>query len=484
MKRNTIKWRIFKYNIIIIMLLIVLVAIIFNVAIRMYIENDILAQLDKIASRMEDTALRKGPDLFRNPRKLPPPDIKDDRHDNNELKYYFMLDRSLREPLSVLNADYILLDEDKKRINTSPEGVATPSEELLDGITNEANRIGGFSKEAYMNFNIAGTEYIAIVKSVSEKNTFGLGWIIIFSSIEKLQQLQWMINIILFGILVFSAIIIVIFSSLISKKISEPFSSLNEHLRAIAERKFGTKILMPVDDELRDFVNNINAMSGKLELYDKAQKTFLQNASHEFRTPLMSIQSYAEGIKYNVIDKEAAVDVILDESKRMTHMVEDLLYLSRLDTIDENYHFSKLDFDEFINSCIERMNGIAIKNNIILHANHLEEKLELYADEEKLSRAFTNVISNCIRYAKCSVSISSKCYNENRIQITISDDGSGFEENELPNIFERFYKGKKGVFGLGLAISKNVIDKHGGEIKAENSTEGALFMIELPVMKQ
>ncbi len=465
------------------MLLIVLVAIIFNVAIRMYIKNDILAQLDRIAWKTEDTALRKGPDLFGDPKRIPPPDTGDDRRDNNKLRYYFMLDRSLREPLSVLNADYILLDKDKKRINTSPEGVATPSEELLDGITNEANKLGGFSKETYMNFSMSGTEYIAVVKPVSEKNTFGLGWIIIFSSIEKLQQIQWMINIILFVILIFSAIIIVIFSSLISKKISEPFSSLNEHLRAIAERKFREKIQMPVDDELKDFVNNINAMSGKLESYDEAQKTFLQNASHEFRTPLMSIQSYAEGIKYHVIDKEAAVDVILDESKRMTHMVEDLLYLSRLDTIDENYHFSKLDFDEFIDSCIERMNGIAIKNNITLHANHLDKKVELYADEEKLSRAFTNVISNCIRYAKSTVSINSRCYNENKIEIAIFDDGPGFEENELPNIFERFYKGKKGVFGLGLAISKNVIDKHDGEIKAQNRNEGALFIIELPLTK-
>ena len=91
------------------------------------------------------------------------------------------------------------------------------------------------------------------------------------------------------------------------KKISAPFSHLNQHIRAIAERNFGNKIEMPVDDELREFVNNINIMSEKLETYDKAQKTFLQNVSHEFRTPLMSIQSYAEGIKYDVVDSNTAV---------------------------------------------------------------------------------------------------------------------------------------------------------------------------------
>ena len=158
------------------------------------------------------------------------------------------------------------------------------------------------SNETYLNFDISGTEYIAIVKPVSQKNSFGLGWIIIYSSLQKVNQLQWVINIILFAILILSALIIVIFSSLAAKKISAPFSSLNQHIRAIAERNFGTKIHMPVDDELQEFVNNINIMSEKLETYDKAQKTFLQNASHEFRTPLMSIQSYAEGIKYDVVD--------------------------------------------------------------------------------------------------------------------------------------------------------------------------------------
>lgn len=77
---------------------------------------------------------------------------------------------------------------------------------------------------------------------------------------------------------------------------------------------------MPVDDELQDFVYNINVMSEKLETYDKAQKTFLQNASHEFRTPLMSIQSYAEGIMYDVVEHTAACNIILEETKRMTQI--------------------------------------------------------------------------------------------------------------------------------------------------------------------
>ncbi len=485
MKRNTIKWRIFKYNIIVIIVLIVLTTIVFNIAIRLYIESDVTKQLNAIALRAEDTALHKGPDFFPhgdgdNP--PPPPMQNDSSQDNNDLfRFYFMLDRSLREPLSVLNADYILFDSNKKLI-TSPDGdYFKPSNDIINAITNETKKSKDIGKEQYINFSLSGTEYVAIIKPVSIKNTFGLGWIIIYSNLQKVNQLQWGINAILSIILILSALIIAIFSSLAAKKIAAPFSSLNQHIGKIAERNFGTKIHMPVDDEFQEFVNNINTMSEKLEIYDKAQKTFLQNASHEFRTPLMSIQSYAEGIKYDVVEHSAASDIIIDETKRMTHLFEDLLYLSRLDAIEENYHFSNLDLNDFINSCIERMDGIANKNNIQIIANTLGENAQIFVDEDKLSRAIANILSNCIRYAKAVVKISSQKATDSKIEIVIIDDGPGIDDKVLPNIFERFYKGKNGNFGLGLSISKNIIERHNGKIAAENTELGALFRITLPV---
>jgi len=539
MKRNTIKFRILKYNIMIIVLLIVLTSIIFNVAVRTYLEKDIIRQLDKIAARTEDTALQKGKDIFpkiddsripprpldsqnTNPRdnndnQVDPPNMNTippnentltlnktplndtetqvsskntdtdmhiiktaDAAENNQLyRYYFMLDRSLREPLSVLNANYILLDQDKNIVNPITE----ESDSLQDKIINEITKIKNLNSETYLNFHLSGTEYISIIKPVSEKNNFGLGWVIIYSSLEKIKQLQLTINVILLIILVVSALIAAFISSHASKKISEPFSSLNEHIRYISERNFGNKIQMPVYDELCALVNNINIMSEKLETHDKAQKTFLQNASHELRTPLMAIQSYAEGIKYDVVDSNTAADIIIDETKRLTDMVEELLYLSRLDSIEENYQFNNLDFCELVKTCIERMNGIAIKNNKKIDVYIQEKKIDFKGDEEKLTRAITNVISNCIRYASNTVKVYLTADAGNKIiKLMISDDGPGFDENELSSIFERFYKGKKGVFGLGLAISKNVIEKHQGKITASNlEDKGALFTIELPM---
>lgn len=262
MRRNTIKWRIFKYNLIVIILLIALTTIIFNSAIRLYIKKDIMDQLNKIASHTENTALEKGPDFFPKPKDIYPPppppgtqsndsqdsDMKNIPQnisqnilpdDNELLRFYFMLDRSLREPLSVLNANYILLDNDKNAIVTPAMGYLNTSNELMSKITSEISKTKDLSNETYLDFYLSGTEYIAVVKPVFQKNSFGLGWIVIYSSLQKINQLQWGINLILLVILILSSIVIVIFSSLAAKKISAPFSSLNQHIRAIAERNFG-----------------------------------------------------------------------------------------------------------------------------------------------------------------------------------------------------------------------------------------------------
>ena len=189
----------------------------------------------------------------------------------------------------------------------------------------------------------------------------------------------------------------------------------------------------------------------------------------------------SEGIKYEVVDNKIAAEVIIDETKRMTNLVEDLLYLSRLDAIEENYHCDNLDYNELVNSCVNRMKVIASKNNIKITNNIQREESRAWGDEEKLSRAINNILSNCIRYAQSVVVVSLKIVNNYKIELTIADDGPGFNNNELPNIFDRFYKGKNGNFGLGLSISKNIIEKHNGKITAKNSESGALFVIELPI---
>lgn len=489
MKRNTMKWRIIKYNIIVILGFILLSTAVFNIAIRFYMERDISRQLSNIANRAEETALRQGPGFLKpsgaaEPAVPPAADkMTPAASSDNIYEFYFMLDRSLRDTLSVLNADYILFNTEKEVINANESGYFDVPANVLAKINAEFSSGKDINSETYLNFSSAGTNYIAIIKPVSQKNSFGLGWIVIYSSLEKINQLQLGVNAILFIILILSSLVVVSLSSLAAKKISAPFASLSKHMSEIAQRNFCTKLDMPADEELQEVVKNINVMTEKLESYDKAQQTFLQNASHEFRTPLMAIQSYAEGIKYEVVDTETAVNVIIEETKRMTNLVGDLLYLSRLDTIEENYRFQTCNMSTLIADCISRLSAMALQNDINISFQDSSGGPNILADAEKMSRAITNIIANDIRYAASTVYIDLKLSapGSNLLVLSILDDGPGFDEKELPNIFSRFYKGKKGNFGLGLAIARNVIEKHNGKIWARNTDIGALFTIELPI---
>lgn len=146
MKKNTIKWRIFKYNIIAISVLLALTTIVFNITIQSYIKNDIKEQLSTIAQRVEDTALYRGPDFFppqepQRPRPLPGRQNGMFRENNDLFRFYFFLDRSLREPLSILNADFILLDNNMDII-TPPEGdFFKPSGEIANEIISKIKKL-------------------------------------------------------------------------------------------------------------------------------------------------------------------------------------------------------------------------------------------------------------------------------------------------------------------------------------------------------
>jgi signal transduction histidine kinase len=197
----------------------------------------------------------------------------------------------------------------------------------------------------------------------------------------------------------------------------------------------------------------------------------------------MSIKGYAEAIKYNVIDKYSASDVILEESDRLSEMVEDLLYISKIDNITKDYILLECDIREILSNCTVKQKARAINKGIEFKYDFSEEEVLLKCDEKSISRAFLNLIENALRYAN-SVIIIGCNYYYNKVVIYIEDDGDGIKEEDLNHIFDRFYKGEKGRHGIGLSIVKSIINKHEGKIFAENSDLGAKFTIVFDKEKQ
>ena len=218
-----------------------------------------------------------------------------------------------------------------------------------------------------------------------------------------------------------------------------------------------------------------------IEKEAERQQTFFQNASHELKTPLMAIQGYAEGIQAGVMDAGGAAEVILEESDRMTELVEELLDISKIDMGRQQLALSEMDVRELLYDSIRAVEPIAA-GGIAIVPDFPEEPVMVSCDDTRLRRAVTNILSNGVRYARSQLRLTCRA-DKRHVTIRIQDDGDGIAEEDLPRIFDRFYMGKSGKSGIGLALTKEIVHLHKGTIRARNGDTGAVFEMSIPVSR-
>ena len=219
-----------------------------------------------------------------------------------------------------------------------------------------------------------------------------------------------------------------------------------------------------------------------IEKEAERQQTFFQNASHELKTPLMAIQGYAEGIQAGVMDTGSAAEVILAESDRMTELVDELLDISKIDMGRQPLTLSEMDVRELLYDSMRAVEPIAAGGGITITPDFPETPVMVSCDDTRLRRAVTNILSNGVRYARSQLRLTCRA-DKRHVTIRIQDDGDGIAEEDLPHIFDRFYMGKSGKSGIGLALTKEIIHLHKGTIRAYNGDGGAVFEISIPVSR-
>ena len=219
-----------------------------------------------------------------------------------------------------------------------------------------------------------------------------------------------------------------------------------------------------------------------IEKEAERQQTFFQNASHELKTPLMAIQGYAEGIQAGVMDTGSAAEVILKESDRMTELVDELLAISKIDMGRQPLTLSEMDVRELLYDSIRAVEPAAAGGGITITPDFPETPVMVSCDDTRLRRAVTNILSNGVRYARSQLHLTCRA-DKRHVTIRIQDDGDGIAAEDLPHIFDRFYMGKNGKSGIGLALTKEIILLHKGTIRAYNGETGAVFEISIPVSR-
>ena len=222
-------------------------------------------------------------------------------------------------------------------------------------------------------------------------------------------------------------------------------------------------------------------LGGYVERAHESQKWFFQNVSHELKTPMMAVQGCAEGIHTGVLDPVGASGIILEETEQMSELVEELLALSRLESGQANAEFHLTDVRELLYDCLRSTEQLAEQKNLHISLRFDETPVLVNCDEVQLRRAFTNIITNALRYAKEEIQIECKA-DRGKAVVRIRDDGEGIEPKLLPHIFDRFFSTRKGGAGIGLSLAKEIVTLHKGTISASNDG-GAVFEISLPLKK-
>ena len=341
--------------------------------------------------------------------------------------------------------------------------------------------------------SIDGKEYIVYdTKTPSPPGIRGGFWIRGVESLNSTMLLGRSAMIIILILIPLILLLTAVGGYYITKRAFSPVNNIVKTANDISHQKDITqRIEIPPDskeDELHHLSVTLNKMLDKIENLIMQEKQFTSDASHELRTPISVILAQGEyllDIAKDEKEKELA-QTIVDKSKQISKLVSRLLLLARIDQHRQKFNKEKVDLGVVIDIAIESTQELADQKGILLFAN-VDEGTIVEADESLLLSAITNLISNGIKYGKDAGHVR-VCASKigDRTQITVADNGVGISSEHIDKIWTRFYRvddvrnDEYGSSGLGLSMTKSIIELHGGEIAVESEPgKGTEFIIEL-----
>jgi two-component system phosphate regulon sensor histidine kinase PhoR len=231
----------------------------------------------------------------------------------------------------------------------------------------------------------------------------------------------------------------------------------------------------------------------ELRKLERVRRDFVANVSHELRTPLTAIQGFSETLLAGALDdpqnRVRFLEIILEHSKRLARLTDDLLMLSKMDADRLNLEIGRLSVSQFVESCVETTQRPAAEKDLRISVNLAQRVPDIAADRRRLAEILQNLLDNAIQYTPPGGQIMvSASADSDEVTITVSDTGIGIPQADQPRIFERFYRvdvarsREVGGTGLGLAIAKHLVEVHGGRIWVESEVgQGSQFHFTVPI---
>jgi two-component system sensor histidine kinase ResE len=265
-----------------------------------------------------------------------------------------------------------------------------------------------------------------------------------------------------------------------------------------AAQQYPTEEMQPISPqgphEVQDLTRAFNSMVTRVESSQRSQRDFVANVSHELKTPLTSIQGFAQAILDDTADtpetRKQAAQIIYNEAGRMHRMALDLLDLARLEAGTADLKMSAVDVKVLLDSIVEKFSPQAKRAGIDLTSNVPANLPSLIGDGDRLAQVFTNLVDNAIKFTLAGGSVALFASPSGvEMEISITDSGIGVPKEALPRLFDRFYQvdpsragGESHGAGLGLAIVREIIEAHNGRISVRSEVgHGTTFVIHLPL---
>lgn len=333
------------------------------------------------------------------------------------------------------------------------------------------------------------SEYFRYESSIKNSNGEIIGYVLTMAKKEDTSSTNAMVNEAAIMGMAISLTVAILLAFIFENNITSPIKKLSKNIQGFKIAEENKWVDINSNDEISDLNEDFRKMTRDLVKYDRQQKEFFQNSSHELKTPLMSIRSYAEAIKDGIATDEDVnkfLDIIIDESNKLAETVNSIMYMTKLDSESKNTSSnSGINLFEIVEEIVTRFYQVAWESEIQIN-NNIDPDIIINMKEDQVFRVFSNLIANALRYANHLIVIDGKIEKETkstqRLVIEVYDDGAGFNDDEISRVFDRFFKGDKGVSGLGLSIVRSTIENNGGTVSARNKEGyGASILINIPM---
>ena len=458
---------------------LLVVALAFNLSIRQYIRLRVSTQLKEVSQDASGQMRKVSQDASDQMRKI----SQDASGQMREISQ----DASGQMEDIFRSADGRRFDEHPDRVmGTSGNAVILNSDGSLLFVLHGDEETGadlaswfaGQAQPATIPYKIVTIDSGSYAVSVTDDPVTDGQYMLTYVDVTSLMSFTGRINALLLIIILAAVVLSVFLSRIVAGTLARPVQELSDFSHEIGRGNLQQQEFRFHDLEFDDLAGSMNQMVSDLNAARQKQEIFFQNISHELRTPLTSIRGNAEGIVYGVMEPQSAAKVILSESDKLGGMIEDILYLSRMSKAAPEGSAKPLDLRDVLSLCVSEQRVAAESKDIQFRFSFDEEPVYLSVREQDAQRMFSNLISNAIRYAKSEISLV--CRSENGAPfVSVADDGPGIAEEDLPHVFERFYKGKGGKHGIGLAIAQAVAESCHGTLTAHNNG-GAVFELKFP----